>query len=217
MDSSGDALAQRLIAGDKDALADAFSEYRDRLWRMVRFRLDSRLMNRVDPDDILQESFMAAATRLDHFAKQNGEVSAFVWLRQIVAQTMIDVHRRHIGAQMRDANRDVSMHGQAYPQATSISLAAQLVGRMTSPSHVAMREELSTELEEAIQSMEPIDQEVLALRHFEELSNREVAEVLGIQQKAASIRYIRAIARLKDVLQKIPGFFDDHGDQIDPS
>ncbi|MDP6446226.1 MAG: RNA polymerase subunit sigma-24, partial [Pirellulaceae bacterium] len=65
MDSSGDALAQRLIAGDKDALADAFSEYRDRLWRMVRFRLDSRLMNRVDPDDILQESFMAAATRLD--------------------------------------------------------------------------------------------------------------------------------------------------------
>jgi RNA polymerase sigma-70 factor (ECF subfamily) len=109
------------------------------------------------------------------------------------------------------------MHGQAYPQATSISLAAQLVGRMTSPSHVAMREELSTELEEAIQSMEPIDQEVLALRHFEELSNREVAEVLGIQQKAASIRYIRAIARLKDVLQKIPGFFDDHGDQIDPS
>ena len=63
-------------------------------------------------------------------------------------------------------------------------------------------------LEKAIESMEPIDQEVLALRHFEELTNSEVAEVLGIQQKAASIRYIRAVARLKDVLERMPGFFE---------
>lgn len=108
---------------------------------------------------------------------------------------------------MRDINREVSMNRQPYPQATSVCLAAQLLGSMTSPSQAAVKAEMTRQLEEAIEAMDHIDQEVLALRHFEELSNSEVAEVLGIQQKAASIRYVRAVARLKDVLKRIPGFF----------
>ena len=110
---------------------------------------------------------------------------------------------------MRDAAREVSLHRGGYPQATSISLAAHLLGSLTSPSQAAMREEVSRQLEEALESMSAIDHEVLALRHFEELTNCEVAEVLGIQQKAASIRYVRAIARLKDILVRIPGFFEE--------
>jgi RNA polymerase sigma-70 factor (ECF subfamily) len=101
----------------------------------------------------------------------------------------------------------MSIHAH-YAQAPSISIASQLLGNLTSPSQAAMRVELSTRLEDAIESMEPIDREVLALRHFEELTNSEVAEVLGIQQKAASIRYVRALRRLREVVGKIPGMGD---------
>jgi len=111
---------------------------------------------------------------------------------------------------MRDARRDLSINDrQPCPMATSTSLAAQLLGQISSPSQIAMRDELADQLETAIQGMEPIDQEVLALRHYEELTNSEVAEVMGIQQKAASIRYVRALKRLKDILASVPGMFHD--------
>jgi RNA polymerase sigma-70 factor (ECF subfamily) len=129
----------------------------------------------------------------------------------VVSQTMIDVHRRHLGAQMRNASREISMNRPAYTQATSVCLAAQLLGAITSPSQAVVKAEMTQQLEAALETMDPIDQEVLALRHFEELTNSEVAESLGIQQKAASIRYVRAVARLKDVLKKVPGFFDSRG------
>ena len=130
----------------------------------------------------------------------------------IVGQTLVDVHRRHLGVQMRDAGREVSLHGAGHPQATSMSLAACLLGQVTSPSQAAVRAEMSAQLEAALESMDPIDREVLALRHFEELTNSEVAEVLTIQQKAASIRYVRAIKRLKAVLSQLPGFAEDDRD-----
>ncbi len=203
-----DELLRRLKGGDEHALADAFSHHRERLWRMINFRLDRRLLGRVDADDVLQESYLSASQRIQHFLEEES-MSLFIWLRLIASQTLIDVHRRHLGAQMRDANREVSMQGGRHPHATSISLAAQLLGQITSPSQAAVRAEMSVQLEEALDSMEQIDQEVLALRHFEELTNSEVAEVLNIQQKAASIRYVRAVARLKKVLARLPGFLDE--------
>ena len=201
-------LLRRVKQGDEQALAELFSLYRDRLWRIINFRLDSRLAGRVDADDILQEAYLAAAQRISHYL-DNSTQTFFIWLRLIANQTLIDVHRRHLGAQMRDASRDMSIHAH-YAQATSMSIASQLLGNFTSPSQVFLREEASKQLEQAIESMEPIDREVLALRHFEELTNSEVAEVLGIQQKAASIRYVRALKRLKDVVGKLPGFLDDN-------
>ena len=207
MESERDELFERLCSGEKEALAGLFSRHRERLWRIVDFRLDRRLYGRVDADDILQEAYLAAASRIDHYLEDTSK-SFFIWLRLITNQTLIDVHRRHLGAQMRDAGRDVSIQGKGASQATSTSLAIQLLGSFTSPSQAVMKNEMSRRLEEAISGMEPIDQEVLALRHFEELSNSEVAEVLGIQQKAASIRYVRAVKRLKTLLGKIPGFLD---------
>ena len=203
-------LVNRLQQGDEHALAELFSQHRDRLWRMVNFRMDRRLGGRVDADDILQEAYLDAAQRVHHYLEDPSK-SFFVWLRLVVAQTMIDIHRRHLGAQMRNADREVSMNRPAYTQATSVCLAAQLLGAMTSPSQAAVKAEMIQQLEAALEAMDPIDQEVLALRHFEELSNSEVAESLGIQQKAASIRYVRAVARLKEVLQRVPGFFDSTG------
>src|SRR5262249_10787313 len=125
--------------------------------------------------------------------------------RLIVGQTIIDLHRHHLGAEMRDAYREVAIRDVALSRSTAISMAARLLDRLASPSQVAMRHELSRQLETAIEGMDPIDREILARRHFEELTNSEVAEVLGIEQKAASIRYVRAVKRLKAILEELPG------------
>ncbi len=127
-------------------------------------------------------------------------------------QTLTDVHRHHLGTQMRDAGREVGRPGWGYAQSTSASLAAQFVGHFTSPSQAAARAEMLGQVEQAVAAMEPLDQEVLALRHFEELTNSETAEVLGIKPKAASIRYVRAVKRLRGVLSEMPGFFEERPD-----
>ncbi|OHB65852.1 MAG: hypothetical protein A2V70_16575 [Planctomycetes bacterium RBG_13_63_9] len=202
-----DELLDCLKRGDEEAVATLFSQHRKRLWRTVNFRMDRRLAGRIDADDVLQESFLAAAQRLEHYVA-NPSWSPFVWLRMIIMQTLTDMHRHHLGTQMRDAGREAVAPGCRYPQTTTVSLAAQLVGHLTSPSQAAARAEAIAEVEQAIAAMDPLDQEVLALRHFEELSNSEVAEVLEIQQKAASIRYVRALKRLRTALSQIPDFFE---------
>ena len=126
-DETGE-LITRLKGGDQQALAKLYSQHRPRLWRMVHFRLDPRLRGRVDADDILQEGFLAAVDRVHHF-QEGSSTSFFIWLRLVVSQTLIDVHRRHLGVQMRDAAREVSIHGRRNLQATSVSLAAQLLGQ----------------------------------------------------------------------------------------
>ncbi len=205
-----DELRDRLKRGDDEAIAGLFSQHRERLWRTVSFRMDRRLVGRIDADDVLQEAYLASARRLGHYVA-DPSLSPFVWLRMIVLQTLTDMHRHHLGAQMRDAGREVAAAGCRYPQTTTVSLAAQLVGHLTSPSKAVARAETLGQVEQAIAAMDPLDQEVLALRHFEELGNSEVAEVLGIQQKAASIRYVRALKRLRAVLSEVPGFFEgDH-------
>jgi RNA polymerase sigma-70 factor, ECF subfamily len=196
-------LEQRLRGGDTQALAELFSRERDRLWRVIHFRLAEPLRGRLGPDDVLQEAFLAASQRLKHYA-DGPATSPFIWLRMIVNQTLVDLHRQHLGAQRRDAAREVSLDGVPYPQATSASVAIQLVGVFTSPSGAAARADMLGLVQTAIEQMDPIDREVLALRHFEELTNGEVAEALGIEQKAASIRYVRALRRLKEILAQVP-------------
>jgi RNA polymerase sigma-70 factor (ECF subfamily) len=205
-----DQLVERLRKGDKEVLADLFAHYRQRLWRTVQLRMDRRLFGRVDADDILQEAYLDAARRVHHYIDQNNSLSAFVWLRLIVNQTLIDVHRRHLGAQKRDARLEVSIHQGHDPPASSVSLADYLMGHLTSPSQAAMRSEAAAQLEKVVDGMDPIDREVLVLRHFEELTNSEVAEVLGLQQKAASIRYVRALKRLKEALADVPLFSEEY-------
>lgn len=198
---------ERLKSGGDQAVAELFSHYEDRLRKMVNYRLDRRLYGRVDAADVLQEAYLEAARRLGDYLDR-ATVPFFVWLRQITSQVLIDTHRRHL-AKMRSANQEVRIHRGAYLQASSISLAAQLVGNLTSPSRVAMREELLEQLREALDGMDELDREVLALRHFEELTNNEVAEVLGLQKAAASNRYVRALKRLRGILEKLSLFEDE--------
>ena len=201
-------LVERLRGGDRQALAELFSLYRTRLRRMVEFRMDRRLQGRVDASDVLQEAYIDAEQRVRHYLAKP-EMSFFVWLRQVAIQRMIDVHRRHLDAQMRDAKQEVPIHRGNPANATSASMAAQLVGHLTSPSQRVLRAELLDQVEIALERMDAIDREVLALRHFEQLTNNEIAEVLGVTKAAASNRYVRALSRLRDVLAKVPGFFGE--------
>jgi len=201
--SEASPLDCRLRAGDSQALAELFTRERERLWRVIQFRLAEPLRGRLDPEDVLQEAFLAANQRLKHYA-ESPATSPFIWLRMIVNQTLTDLYRQHLGAQRRDAALEVSLDGAPYVQATSASVAIQLIGAFTSPSGAAARKDLLNLVQSAIDQMDPIDREVLALRHFEELTNSEVAEALNIEQKAASIRYVRALRRLKDILAQVP-------------
>lgn len=201
-------LIKRLQTGDDAALADLFSLYQPRLERIVRFRLDHRLARRVSEADVIQEAYLNASKRLQHFLQQE-DFPFFVWLRLIINQTLIDLQRQHLQAGIRDVRKEVSLEGAGISAQTSLAMAAVLVGKVTSASRAFSRVERVATLEQALNHMEEIDREVIALRHFEELSNHEVAKVLGIDEQASSKRYVRAMKRMKDILKGIPGFADD--------
>jgi RNA polymerase sigma-70 factor (ECF subfamily) len=169
--------------------------------------MDHRLKGRIDSEDIVQEAYLEAAQRLKDYAA-NPPISFFLWLRYLAAQKLIDAQRHHLGVEKRDANREVSLYRGPMPEASSASLAAQLLGRLTSPSLAAIRAETQIKVQEVLNTMDPMDREVLVLRHFEHLSNHEAAELLGITPAAASKRYITALKRLKAILSGIPGFED---------
>jgi RNA polymerase sigma-70 factor (ECF subfamily) len=203
-----DALVGRAAGGDKEALAVLFHRHRKRLRQMVRLRLDRRLQGRVDPSDVLQEAFLDLTDKLPEYASRKSQVPLFLWLRLVTGERLLRIHRQHLGTAMRDAGREVSLHRGALPQASSVSLAAHLLGRLTSASQAIIRVEVQVQLQQALNGMDPMDREIIALRHFEELSNNEAAAVLEISPQAASNRYLRAIARLQAILKSIPGLLD---------
>ena len=196
---------RRAAAGDEEALRTLFAAHRDRLKRMVHLRLSRRLAGRVDDSDVLQEAFVEAARKLPEYA-QEPKLPFFLWLRHLTALKLAEVHRRHLGTQLRDADREVTLHRGGLPLADSVSLAAQLLGTLTTPSQAAIKAETRLLVQEALNGMDPIDREVLALKHFEQLSTTEIAEVLGLSKAGAGSRYLRAIKRLRAILEQIPGF-----------
>jgi RNA polymerase sigma-70 factor (ECF subfamily) len=191
--------AERLRAGGREALADLFQRDRDRLRRLVELRIDARLQGRVDASDVLQEAFLDAADRVEAYLRR-ADLPVFLWLRLVVCERLAVVHRRHLGAKMRDAGQEVSLYRRPLPQASSAALASMLLGRLTSPSDAAIRAEQVIRVQEALNALEPLDREVLALRHFEQLSRAETAQALGISEEAGAKRYLRAMRRLKSAL-----------------
>lgn len=191
MEPTDEELEASLRAGEDAALGALLERCRERLLRMVHFRLDPRLVGRIDAEDVLQDSYIEAGKRLQAFREDDKPF--LVWIRLMTQQTMVDLHRWHLGTKMRSAGREVMA-----PK--SGTLSGFFVGHFTSPSQAVMREELRVRIEGALESMDEIDREVLLLRHFEELTNKEAAAVLGIQENAASNRYVRALGRLKGFL-----------------
>ena len=165
---------------------------------MVQLRMDRRLSGRVDASDVVQEAFIEAAGRYDEFTRQDDDVGSFVWLRFLTTQKLAQFHRRHLGAQARDVRREVVLGRQRYPDASSLAIAQYLVGDQTSPSQAAVREERLTRMMAALSEMSNTDREIIALRHFEQLSNREAAETLSISEDTSYRRYIRALKTIAD-------------------
>jgi RNA polymerase sigma-70 factor (ECF subfamily) len=193
-------LARQARQGEGTLFSELLAQYRARLRRLVQVRLDRRLQGRIDPSDVIQEAYLEATSRLNEFLRQPN-LPFFVWLRLITIQKLALMHRKHIGTLARDATRDVSIDQGMAPGATSVILAAQLLGRLSSPTDHALREERRRRLEDGLTRLDEIDREVLILRHFEELTNIETAAVLGIKPSAASNRYVRALQRLEEVLK----------------
>jgi RNA polymerase sigma-70 factor (ECF subfamily) len=197
-------LLELARAGDKAAANEIFARHRARLRRMVELRLDRRLQARIDASDVIQEAYVAAVGRLDEYLREPN-YPLFLWLRLIVGERLLKLHRHHLGTQMRDAALEVSIYRGALPAASSAALAAQLLGKHTSPTQAAVRAERMMRLQEALNALDPMDREVLSLRHFEDMSLAETALSLEIEESAAAKRYIRALKRLKAVLANMPG------------
>jgi RNA polymerase sigma-70 factor, ECF subfamily len=200
-------LLEQARTGDKEALNALFVRHRARLRRMVDLRLDRRLQARIDASDVIQEAYVEVVTRWDEYLNAPS-YPLFLWLRLIVGERLLKLHRHHLGTQMRDAGLEVSIYRGALPEASSAALAAQLLGKHTSPTHAAVRAERMIRLQEALNAIDAMDREVLSLRHFEELSLAETALSLGIEEWAAAKRYIRALKRLKATLASMPGGLD---------
>lgn len=185
-------------------MAALFDRDRKRLRQMVHLRLDRNLQGRVDPSDVLQDAWLEASQRLQSYSTKD-DMPFFLWLRLIVGQKLIDLRRHHMGVQMRSANREISIDRRPIPEATSMALAAQLLGKVSSPSRAAMRAESRQLIQTALDAMDPIDREVLTLRHFEYLTNAETAATLNLSHAAASNRYVRALKRMKQILNMARG------------
>jgi RNA polymerase sigma-70 factor (ECF subfamily) len=209
-DSSADELEliRRAAEGDGDGWQEIVDRYRNRLQRMVALRIDRRMQRRVNASDIVQEAYLEAAKHLADYLREP-KMPLYLWLRGITGNKLLEMHRHHLGFKMRNAARDVGLDGPGGGdnlQSNAGAVAAALADDNTSPSLAASREEMKKVLEAALDTLDPIDREVLALRHFEHLSNAETAQVLNLETSAASKRYVRALKRLRSVLAP-------HGDE----
>jgi RNA polymerase sigma-70 factor, ECF subfamily len=202
--SETDRLLRATAQGDPEPWGALLERHRERLRRMVALRLDQRLQGRIDASDVIQEAYLEASTRKTEYLQQP-TMPFFLWLRYLTSQKLLELHRHHLGAQVRAVGREVSLYRGALPETSSAALAAQLLGHLTRPSEAAIRAEMKIRLQNAVNSMEALDREVVALRHFEHLSNAETAHTLGIGESAASKRYIRALKKLKEILTSMPG------------
>ena len=200
-------LLARAAGGDMDAWGALLALHQERLQCVISFRLDPRLRGRVDAADVMQEAFIAATARRAEFFRQAAQ-PLFLWLRWMVGNTLLELHRHHLGAQMRDAGREISSgrHSEgAGDHNTRAALVAQLTCGVTGPATAAGRADVKARLDEGMGRLDATDREVLALRHFEQLTSAEAAQVLGIQERAASKRYLRALERLRELLADMPG------------
>jgi RNA polymerase sigma-70 factor (ECF subfamily) len=192
-------LIECAAGGDPEALRELFANHRERLKRVVRLRLSRLLQGRVNESHVVQEVLDDAAPRLKEFLEDSG-LTLFLWLRHLACEKLVEVHRRHLGNDDRllRGTGELTLHGGGLPVADSVSLAAQFLGTKVE-SRSADRAEIRLYIQEALNSMDPIDREVLALKHFERLSFSEIAQVLGLPQAGVGNRYLKAIKRLREI------------------
>jgi RNA polymerase sigma-70 factor (ECF subfamily) len=192
-------LLEQARQGEAGAVDRLLAAHRDPLRRMIDLRLDPVVSRRVDASDIVQDVLLEASRRLNDYLRK--PVMPFhLWLRHIARDHMIDAHRRHRQAQRRSLDREQPILPAVFADRSSIELAAQFLDHEATPASAAMRHELQRRLETAVASLAEDDREIVLMRHFEQLSNQEVAAMLGLSEAAASMRYLRAVRRLRSLL-----------------
>ena len=184
------------MSGSETALAELFQRYRSRLRKMVVLRMDARVRGRFDASDVVQEAFVEVSRRLADYQEKHSSIPFFIWMRIVTADQLGQLHRTHLGTQKRSVIREVFLNNRPVPEASGMHLADQLAGQYTSVDRGMKRDELRRKLEFALNAMDVDDREVIAMRHYEELTPQEIALILGITRSGVLKRYSRAIMKL---------------------
>ena len=205
MQSGSDTAALLAAEGDECGaiLERMFEEQKPRLTRMVTLRMHPKVRARIGASDVVQDAYLEVFKHVDEYVR-DPRMPFFLWMRRIVGQRLTKAHRFHLDAQRRDARQEAPVE-RRMPEASTFAMAGILQDQSPSPSAVAARAETRDRLIDMLDQMNEIDREVLSMRHFEEMTNEEVAEELGLGKHAASKRYIRALKRLKDIAQDLEG------------
>lgn len=185
--------------GDDSAIQELLQRHRDSLHRLVAMRIDQKITRRIDVSDVVQDVLIEANRRLQSYLA-NPVMSFHLWLRQIAKDRMIDAHRRHRVSAKRSVDREQQIAVRRALDQSTIDLAAQLCDGELTPAEAATQHELAAQVKEAVDRLEPKDQEIILMRHFEQLSNQEIAEALELTEPAASMRYLRALKKLRSML-----------------
>ena len=197
------AKTEELLAGAKRGDASAVNQlmerHRDSLRRMVQLRLDQKIQRRIDVSDVVQDVLIEANRRLADYVA-NPQMSFHLWLRQIAQDRIIDAHRRHRASAKRSVARERPLAVPSADDRSTMDLAAQLCDSELTPAAAVAQEEMARCVERAISELPDQDCEIIIMRHYEQLSNQEIAQALGLTEPAASMRYLRAVRRLRELL-----------------
>ena len=193
-------LLERAKTGDDAAVNDLMEKHRDSLRHLVRMRLDQKIRQRVDVSDVVQDVLIEANRRIEGYL-ENPAMAFHLWLRQIAKDRIIDAHRRHRASARRSVDREQAMAVPRGYDHSSILLANQLGDQELTPAAQALQKEMASRVESAIAEMDEGDSEIIIMRHYENLSNQEIAQALGLTEPAASMRYLRAIRRLRSLME----------------
>jgi RNA polymerase sigma-70 factor (ECF subfamily) len=192
-------LLDQAKGGDPAAVDQLLARHREPVRRMIDLRLDPAIVQRVDASDVVQEVLLEASKRLQDYLRKPS-MPFHLWLRHLAKDHLIDAHRRHHQAQKRGVDRERPLHRPAWSERSSMELAAQLVDHELTPASAAIQQELQRRLHETLLQLDDDDRDILLMRHFEQLANQDVAAALGLTEAAASMRYLRAVRRLRDLL-----------------
>ncbi len=184
--------------GESAAINQLLDRHREALRRLVDLRMDQMVKRRVDASDIVQDVLVEANRRLPDFL-ESSTVPFHLWLRGLARDRMIDAHRRHRVAGRRSVDREVPMVAPGISDQSVLDLAQQLNDPRYTPASAALQHELTEQFQKTLEELAETDREVVFMRHFEQLSNQEIAQALDITEAAASMRYLRAVKRLKAV------------------
>ena len=195
-------LLARAKVGNDAAINELMDRHRNSLRQLVRMRLDQKIQKRVDVSDVVQDVLVEANRRLQRYI-ENPVMPFHLWLRQIAKDRIIDAHRRHRVSAKRSVDREqVLIAPRGYDQ-SSIQLASLLGDPRLTPAAAALQQEMAKKVEQAISLLDEKDCEIIVMRHYEHLTNQEIGKVLNLTEPAASMRYLRAIRRLRVVMQDL--------------